>query len=81
MSDAYLILVFVAAFFAAGACDFLETRYVRAVQAGLAERAALCSIAMMLVGSLCIYALVEVSPWVLLPESAGMYFGTRLAMK
>lgn len=81
MDVAFVILSFVLAFFAAGAGDYLEARYVRAVRDNDAEGAARNSIAMMLVGAICIYVLVEVSPWVLVPESLGMYLGTKMAMK
>ena len=81
MEIALFILTCLGACFAAGASDFLETRYVRAVKDGDAEKAARSSILMMLAGAFCLYALVDVSVWVLVPEAAGMYVGTKLAMR
>lgn len=76
------------AFTLAAASDWLETRYVQAVnRATMAgereaeERAARCSVAMWLVGVVGLVAVVEYGWWLLLPEGAGLYFGTRLALQ
>ncbi len=71
----------VLAFLAAGTADFLETRYVRAVGSGDSTKAALCSVAMLLVSAVGLVAVVEISTWMLVPEALGMFIGTKLAMR
>ena len=71
----------VLAFLAAGAVDYLETRYVRAVQEKASTRAAVCSVGMMILGVAGFYGILEVSPWLLIPECLGMFVGTKLAMR
>lgn len=76
-----LALAALAIFALAAAGDYVETRYVRAVGAGDAEKAARMSILMWIVGAGGLVALVELGPWVLLPEVLGLYVGTRLGMR
>lgn len=76
-----LAAFFVLAFFAAGLGDYLETRYVLAVKDGNSNRAAFCSVAMLLVSATSLYGVLEVSPWILAPEVVGMWIGTKLAMR
>ncbi len=78
----------VLAFLLALAGDFLETKYVRAVHKYAAdgdrkavERAARCSVAMWLVGVAGLIACVEISWYLILPEGAGLYIGTKLALR
>lgn len=68
-------------FFAAMASDYLETRYVRAVHAKRPREAAACSVAMWCIGVAGLLSVLEVSYWVLLPEVAGLWIGTQLAMR
>lgn len=83
-----IVLCSVLAFALAASSDWLETRYVRAVRAwedggGAAarERAARSSVAMWLVGVIALATIIEVGWWVLVPEGAGLYVGTKLAMR
>lgn len=76
-----LVLLALVVFVMATASDYLETRYVLAVNAGDAPRAALSSVAMQLVGVAGLVAVVEVGWWLLAPETIGLYFGTMLAMR
>ena len=78
----------VVAFTLAASSDWLETRYNRAVIAwekdgdpAARERAARSSSAMGLVGIIALASVVEVGWWVLLPEIAGLYVGTKLALR
>ncbi len=77
----------VLAFGLAASSDWLETRYVRAVRAWedgdktARERAARSSVLMWVVGVVALVTVVEVGWWVLLPEGAGLYVGTKLAMR
>ena len=76
-----LAVLFVLAFFAAGLSDYLETKYVLAVHSNAPRKAALCSVGMWAIGALGLLAIIEVSPWIVLPEGLGMYLGTVLAMR
>lgn len=78
----------VLAFALAASSDWLETKYVRAVRAWedthaatARETAARSSVAMWLVSVIALVTVVEVGWWVLLPEGAGLYVGTKLAMR
>jgi hypothetical protein len=75
------IIVAVMVFLLAASSDFLETRYVQAVNARRAELAARCSVAMWAVGCIGLVAVLHVGWWLLLPEGAGLYIGTMRAMK
>lgn len=75
------IALCVLAFALAAASDFLETRYVQAVNAGQAVAAARASVAMWLVGVVGLVAVVQVGFWLLIPEGLGLYVGARLAMR
>lgn len=76
-----LALIALGIFALAAAGDYVETRYVRAVAAGDPHRAALMSVLMWAIGAPALLALVELGPWVLAPEVAGLYVGTRLGMR
>lgn len=75
------IALCVLTFTLAAASDYLETRYVKAVNAGQAVIAARASVAMWLVGVVGLVAVIEVGWWVLPGEALGLYFGTKWAMK
>lgn len=88
MHVAIVILFGVLAFVLAASSDWLETRYVRAVRewedshaATARERAARSSVLMWLVGVVALVTVVEVGWWMLLPEGAGLYVGTKLALR
>ena len=74
-------LVAVMVFALAAVSDFLETRYVQAVNARRAEQAARCSVAMWAVGVIGLVAVLQVGWWLLIPEGAGLYAGTIRAMR
>lgn len=81
------ILAGLLTFVLAASSDWLETRYVRYVRAweegddSAREHAARSSVAMWLVGMTGLIAWLEVG-WFILPfEVAGLYVGTRLAMR
>lgn len=82
----------VLAFTLGAVSDYLSAIYTRAVHAfevaaDVAERkrardrASLAGLAIWLVGSLGLFGLVEVGWWLLIPEGAGFYIGTRLALR
>ena len=85
------MLIFVAfsvlAFVLAASADWLEAGYVRSVRAwedgdnAARERAANYSCAMLLVGAIGLYACVEISWWLILPELVGLRVGTLLALR
>lgn len=75
------VAVAVLVFTLAAVSDFLETRYVQAVNARRAEQAARCSVAMWAVGVIGLVAVLEVGWWLLIPEGAGLYVGTMRAMR
>lgn len=74
-------LIAVAMFCLALAADWLEARYVQAVQGKRATRAALMSIGMWSVGTLGLVAVIEVGWWVLPFEALGLFVGTHLGMR
>lgn len=87
-----IVALSVMAFALAASGDWLETRYVRAVRAWekadapdeqeqARERAARSSVLMWIVGVVALVTVVEVGWWVLLPEGAGLYVGTKLALR
>ncbi len=88
MSPIVIALFCLLTFSLAVASDFLETHYVRAVNrhvttgdSGSAEAAARLSVAMWSVSVLALVACVQISWWLLVPEGAGLYLGTRLALR
>ena len=63
------------------ASDYLQTRYVAAVQVKAKEHAARYSVAIWLVGVAGLIAVLKVG-WFVLPfEACGLYVGTKLAMR
>ena len=82
-----LIAFGVLAFVLAASADWLEAGYIRSVRAwedgddSARMRAANYSCAMLIVGAIGLYACVEISWWLLLPELAGLRVGTRLALR
>ncbi len=88
MSPLLIVAFSALAFVLAASSDWLETRYVRAVRAwedGHAatdrETAARSSVAMWFVSVVALVTVVEVGWWVLIPEGAGLYVGTKLALR
>ncbi len=93
MSTISIVAFSVLAFALAASSDWLETRYVRAVRAWedapenapeksrARERAARSSVAMWLVGVVALVTVIEVGWWTILPEGAGLYVGTKIAMR
>ena len=84
---AWNIVVALLAFVLAASADWLEAGYVRSVRAWEAGedkaryRAANFSCAMLLVGGVGLYALIEVGWWLILPELVGLRVGTLLALR
>ncbi len=87
MSIVLIALFSVLAFALAASADWLEAGYVRSVRAwedgddAAAARAANYSCAMLLVGAIGLYACVEISWWLLVPELVGLRVGTKLALR
>jgi inner membrane protein involved in colicin E2 resistance len=71
----------VAVFIAAAAIDYVEAFYVRAVADGRAHRAALYSVLMYVIGCVGFFAVLEVSWWLMVPECAGLWVGSELAVR
>lgn len=67
-------------FLAALALDYAAARYQRAVSARQPGAAACFSVAMCLLSSVALLALVEVSRWMLVPECLGLWAGTYLGV-
>lgn len=76
-----LALIFALAFFAAAAIDFAEVRHVQAVSRRDALAAGTWSLVMYGVGALGWVAVLEVGPWVLVPEALGFMIGSYLAVR
>ncbi len=93
MPNAITIVLFsLLSFTLAASSDWLETRYLRAVHAweeakqddakrNSRELAARLSVAMWLATVISLVAIVGVGWWVLLSEGAGLYVGTKLALR
>lgn len=76
-----LALLAIAVFVSAMVIDYAEARYVMSVERGAAREAALWSVVMYSVGCLGFIAVLDVSLWLMIPEGAGFYCGTRLALR
>lgn len=76
-----IVLACLAVFAAAFALDFADARNKLAVNARDGHRAGLWSIAMKLSAVAGTFALVEVSWWLVIPECAGLYAGSRFALR
>ncbi len=74
-------LLAIVVFVSAMVIDYAEARYIRAVHASLAHRAAIWSLIMYGVGALGFVAVINVSLWLMIPEGLGFYCGTLLALK
>jgi hypothetical protein len=83
----FVVFFSVLAFALAASSDWLETRYVRAVRAWedgdkrAREVAARSSVAMWVVGVVALATVIEIGWWTIIPEGAGLYVGTKLAMR
>lgn len=71
----------VAVFLASALLDAIEAYYVRSVADGKPERAAILSVAMYVIGCVGFFSVLEYSWWLMIPECAGLYFGSVLAVK
>lgn len=84
---AVIALFSVLAFFLAGVADYLEARHIQAVARHTAgdpearETAARLSVAMLVVGVTALYACVEITWFLVIPEAAGLYLGTKFALR
>lgn len=75
------ILLAILVFISAVGIDWCATRYVLAVGRGDAHIAALWSCGQWSAGTIGFIVVVKVSLWYLPLEAAGLYLGTRLAMR
>lgn len=76
-----IVLLGVAAFLAALALDFADSRNTLAVAEGRAHDAARWSVGMYALGLLGLYGVLDVSAWLALPTAAGLYAGSWLAVR
>lgn len=76
-----MALLAIAVFISAMVIDFAEARYVLAVEARDAHRAAAWSLMMWALGCLGFVAVLDCSLWLMVPEGLGFYCGTRLALR
>jgi hypothetical protein len=76
-----LMALALAVFVAGAALDALEAYYVRAVADAAPHRAATFSVLMYGIGCVGYFAALEVSYWLLVPEVAGLYVGSALAIR
>ena len=74
-------LLAVAAFLAAAAGDYADSRNTLAVSQGRPHAAAAWSIVMYGLGLLGFYGVPEVSAWLAVPTVAGLYVGSWLAVR
>lgn len=74
-------LLSVAVFVASALLDAIEAYYVRSVADGKPERAAVYSVAMYVIGCVGFFSVIEYSWWLMIPECAGLYFGSVIAIK
>lgn len=68
-------------FFAAAALDVAEAFYVRSIGQQNPHRAAVFSVAMYAIGCVGFFAVLDVSYWLMIPECAGLYLGSVLAVR
>jgi hypothetical protein len=81
-SDAALFAVLsVAVFLASAALDYVEAYYVRAVGDADPHRAARMSVLMYVISLVGFFSILSYSWWLLVPECAGLYFGSILAVR
>ena len=76
-----LALIFTATFAAALGLDYATARYQVSLRAARPHAAARWSVAMCLLSTIALLALVDVSRWCLVPELAGLYAGTWLGAR
>lgn len=69
---AMVLIVFTASF----CYDLSNTRFLVAVQAKDAGRAATWSVVTTMIGLVGLAGILEYSPWLVIPEAAGVYVGT-----
>ena len=74
-------LLCVACFIAAFALDAIEAVYVKSVNDGRAELAAVCSVAMYAIGCVGFFSVLAYSWWLMVPEIMGLGCGTIYAVR
>ena len=74
-------LLSVVVFFASAALDYVEAYYVRAVGALAPHRAAQMSVLMYVISLVGFFSVLAYSWWLLIPECAGLYFGSVVAIR
>lgn len=75
------VLVAIATFATAAAGDYLEARFVKAAARDDSDAAVRLSIGMYLVSLVGLVCFVKVGMWVAAFEVAGLYVGTKFAMR
>ncbi len=75
------LLVGVAIFVSAIGLDFADSSNTRAVAEGRPHAAARWSLLMYAFGTFGFFSVLEVSYWLAVPEAAGLYIGTLLAVR
>lgn len=73
-------LLSIAVFCASAALDYVEAFYVRSVGDLDGHRAGSMSVLMYVIGIVGFLAILDYSYWLMIPECAGLYFGSRLAV-
>lgn len=76
-----IALLALAVFASAVLLDYADTRNTQAVTEGRAHAAARWSVAMYLVGCVGFFSVIQVSPLLAIPEVAGLYVGSLLAVR
>lgn len=76
-----IYLIALAVFVAAIAFDYADAQNKIAIEQRNGHRAGCWSVAMYCIGVAGTLALVKVSVWLVLPECAGLYIGSRLAIR
>ena len=74
-----ILLLGLGVFLSATALDFAAARYNRAVRDDRLEIAARWTVVMCLLSTVGLLAVVDSSRWMVVPEAAGFYVGTRLS--
>ena len=76
-----MVLLAVAIFCSAVVLDFADTNNTRAVAEGRAHAAARWSVVMYVLGCVGFFSVIKIAWWLAIPEAAGLYTGSLLAMR
>lgn len=76
-----MVLLALGVFVGAVAIDYADSKNTIAVASGDAHGAARWSVTMYLIGLVGFFAVLRISPWLAIPECAGLYTGSWIAVR